>query len=217
MGCKGLSVLMMYHLRGSRVKAQLLVQILEENEDAEESLYNLGSGGGAAREVVVDAAATGAVASGRPYILLDMRSEDQYEQFHIRNAISFPLSFLSRSTNCFTAAVLPYINHPEHIAIVYCDDEKAGMQAASRLAEKNVDNCYLLSGGLQHFAVSYSSYVDGGLPMGYAAPVPKTARSSLMSGGSPARRKAPGGSASGRPGTGQSTMSAVESVRSMRR
>ena len=31
---------------------------------------------------------------------------------------------LSRSTNPFTAEVLPYVNHPEYIMIGYMDDEK---------------------------------------------------------------------------------------------
>ena len=92
-------------------------------------------------------------------------------------AISYPSAYLSRSTNPFTPEILPYVNHPEHIIIVYMDDEKVGMQIAARLAEKNVENCYLLSGGLSHFAVNYSSYVVGELPGGYAAAAPSQPRS----------------------------------------
>jgi len=84
---------------------------------------------------------------------------------------------LSRSTNPFTAEVLPYVNHPEYIMICYMDDEKVGMEIAGRLAEKNVDNVYLLSGGLSHFAVKYSSYVVGDVPGGYAAQAPTPSRS----------------------------------------
>ena len=69
------------------------------------------------------------------------------------------------------------MNHPEHIIIVYMDDEKVGMQVAARLADESVENCYLLSGGLSHFAVNYSSYVVGGLPDGYAAAAPSQPRS----------------------------------------
>lgn len=169
-----------------RVKSELLVRILDENEDAEESLYNLASENGdpwaMGRQVVVDAGATGGPAGAggserKPYVLLDMRDSSDYDAFHIRSALSYPSAYLSRSTNPFTPEILPYVNHPEHIIIVYMDDEKVGMQVAGRLAEKNVENCYLLSGGLSHFAVNYSSYVVGSLPAGYAAAAPTAPRS----------------------------------------
>jgi rhodanese-related sulfurtransferase len=102
-------------------------------------------GGAVGHEVVIDASSTGGSGGERPYIILDMRPEDHYERFHIRTATSFPVAYLSRSTNCFTRDVLPYINHPSHIVIIYCDDEKQGVLAAARLAEKNVENCYLVS------------------------------------------------------------------------
>ena len=193
-----------------RVKADLLVNIIEENEDEEESLYSLAAQGGGSmgggsmgNEVVHTAGSMGGHSGHRPYILLDMRPPDQFERFHIRTAVNFPIAYLSRSTNCFTAEVLPYINHPEHIVIIVCDDEKNGCAAASRLTEKNIENAYLLSGGLQHFAVSYSSYVDGDVPDDYASAVPPKGRN-LVTGSSRA--------GTGRaPGKGQSSASRRQS------
>lgn len=77
-----------------RVKSELLVRILDENEDAEESLYNLASENGdpwaMGRQVVVDAGATGGPAGAggserKPYVLLDMRDSSDYDAFHIRS------------------------------------------------------------------------------------------------------------------------------------
>lgn len=160
-----------------RIKSELLVQIIEENEEQEESLYNLASEGAMGKLSVVDAADMGSHGGGRggeskPYLLLDMRAADEYEAFHIKNAYSYPITLLSRSTNCFNSLLLQYVNHPTSIVIVYCDDEKSGMAAAAKLSEKNVDNVYLLSGGLQHFGCKYSSYVAGELPHGYAREAP---------------------------------------------
>ena len=74
-----------------RVKSELLVRILDENEDAEESLYNLASENGdpyaMGKQVVVDASATGGGGGGggrKPYVLLDMRDQSAYDAFHIR-------------------------------------------------------------------------------------------------------------------------------------
>eukprot|EP01051_Picozoa_sp_SAG22_P021344 SAG22_NODE_4678_length_1194_cov_1.417352_1_plen_267_part_10 len=114
-----------------RVTADLLVQILDENEEEEESLYNLASSGAAGRSVTYDAGATGANMGGLPYLLLDMREASYYEDFHIKSAASFPASMLSRSTNAFTPLMMQYINHPTNIIVIYCEDEKEGIRCGN--------------------------------------------------------------------------------------
>jgi rhodanese-related sulfurtransferase len=191
-----------------RVTADLLVQILDENEDEEENLYNLASGGVEGRQVVYDAAATGGAGGGTdelPYLLLDMRDQDAFEDFHIKSAAHFPATMLSRSTNCFTPAVLRYINHPSNIIVIYCDDEKHGIAAAANLAEKNVNNCYLLSGGIQNFATTYASYINGDVPDGFGMTAPSTG--SRRTGTGMSQRTGTG--MSQRTGTGASRASAA--------
>ena len=93
-----------------RVKSELLVRILDENEDAEESLYNLASENSdpytMGKQVVVDASATGGPGGGasgserKPYILLDMRDPSSYDAFHIRSG-AFRRLLAARSFWCF--------------------------------------------------------------------------------------------------------------------
>eukprot|EP01052_Picozoa_sp_SAG31_P039437 SAG31_NODE_5472_length_2519_cov_2.051653_1_plen_302_part_00 len=168
-----------------RVTADLLVQILDENEEDEESLYNL-AGEQPGRSVVHDASATGLDTGFLPYLLLDMREADYYDDFHIKSAAHFPATMLSRSTNCFTPQILGYINHPTNIIVIYHADEKEGIRVAATMAEKNVENVYLLSGGLKNFTVKYSSYISGDVPDGYASVAP-TAGSSRMGTGMSSR------------------------------
>ncbi len=43
-------------------------------------------------------------------------------------------------------------------------DEKEGIPAAKLFFEKGYDNVYLLSGGIEKFAVKYAKFVEGEVP-----------------------------------------------------
>ena len=82
-----------------------------------------------------------------PYLLLDLRDKDEYDQCHMISALSYPTAMLSRSVNNETAELLAYKNQPGKIIVVYDDDEKIAPRAATTLVERGYDNLFLLSGG----------------------------------------------------------------------
>ena len=82
-----------------------------------------------------------------PYLLLDLRDRDDYEQCHMITALSYPVAMLSRSINNETPDMLAYKNQPGKIIVVYDDDERLGPKAATTLVQRGYDNLFLLSGG----------------------------------------------------------------------
>jgi centrosomal protein CEP41 len=45
--------------------------------------------------------------------------------------------------------------------LIYHSDEKAGMEIATLFFEKGMENCYLISGGLDNFALFYYDLLEG--------------------------------------------------------
>ncbi|XP_077593805.1 centrosomal protein of 41 kDa isoform X3 [Stigmatopora nigra] len=84
-----------------------------------------------------------------PYLLLDVRDRDLYDQCHIISANSFPIAMLSRTMNPYTKEVLEYKNAEGKIIIVYDEDERIAIQAATNMCQRGFENLFLLSGGLK--------------------------------------------------------------------
>ncbi|KAI6650981.1 Centrosomal protein of 41 kDa B [Oopsacas minuta] len=109
-----------------------------------------------------------------PYLLLDVRESVDYEQCHITSAQNFPIANLSKSCNYFTREIFLYKNKPGKI-IVLCDmDESIAPLAATLFIQKDVDNVFMLSGGMR---VLYRTFYEGGffsgiLPDSILIPLP---------------------------------------------
>ena len=58
------------------------------------------------------------------FILLDLREEEEYNQFHIREAINFPAPNISRDKTF--GQLLRFKNHSDKIIVVYMSDERLG-------------------------------------------------------------------------------------------
>ncbi|KAM7434726.1 Centrosomal protein of 41 kDa [Porites harrisoni] len=84
-----------------------------------------------------------------PYLLLDVRDEDAYKQCHIIGALSYPSAMLSRSYNYFTKEILTFKNKLGKIIILYDEDERIAPAAATTFVQREVDNVFMLSGGLK--------------------------------------------------------------------
>ncbi|KAM3870142.1 centrosomal protein of 41 kDa [Diretmus argenteus] len=84
-----------------------------------------------------------------PYLLLDVRDRDKYDQCHIISAYSFPIAMLSRTMNPYTKEVLDYKNTVGKIIIVYDEDECVASQVATTMCERGFENLFILSGGLK--------------------------------------------------------------------
>ncbi|XP_046356305.1 centrosomal protein of 41 kDa-like isoform X2 [Haliotis rufescens] len=93
-----------------------------------------------------------------PYLLLDIRDEDSYNQCHIISAKSYPRTMLTRSVNYETKDLLVYRNQTGKIIILYDEDERLAHDAATTFVQRGYDNIFLLSGGLK---VAYKNYPEG--------------------------------------------------------
>lgn len=99
-----------------------------------------------------------------PFILLDVRDEEEFEKCHIQNAQNYPKARLSRATGQFTPEILQFRGHPEKMVVVYCDYGQTSAEAAQMFAERDFDNIFLLHGGLSEFAEQFPNLVGPGEP-----------------------------------------------------
>lgn len=84
-----------------------------------------------------------------PYLLLDVRDKDAYNQCHIISALNYPTAMLSRTNNSERKEMLAYKNKPGRIILMYDYDEDMAPRAASTIVERGFDNLFMLSGGLK--------------------------------------------------------------------
>ncbi|NXD87616.1 CEP41 protein, partial [Halcyon senegalensis] len=113
-----------------------------------------------------------------PFLLLDVRDRDAYDQCHIVGAYSYPIATLSRTMNPYTNNILEYKNAHGKIIILYDNDERLASQAATTMCERGFENLFMLSGGLKVLAQKIpEGLVTGTLPVScqVAAP-PRSAR-----------------------------------------
>ncbi|XP_053800110.1 centrosomal protein of 41 kDa isoform X2 [Vidua chalybeata] len=100
-----------------------------------------------------------------PFLLLDVRDRDAYEQCHIVGAYSYPIATLSRTMNPYTNNILEYKNAHGKIIIVYDNDERLASQAATTMCERGFENLFMLSGGLKVLAQKIpEGLITGTLP-----------------------------------------------------
>ncbi|NXP53813.1 CEP41 protein, partial [Heliornis fulica] len=101
-----------------------------------------------------------------PFLLLDVRERDAYDQCHIIGAYSYPIATLSRTMNPYTSSILEYKNARGKIIILYDNDERLASQAATTMCERGFENLFMLSGGLKVLAQKIpEGLVTGTLPM----------------------------------------------------
>ncbi|NWH66187.1 CEP41 protein, partial [Geococcyx californianus] len=87
-----------------------------------------------------------------PFLLLDVRDQDAYNQCHIVGAYSYPVTMLSRTMNPYTNNILEYKNSYGKIIILYDNDEMLASRAATTMCERGFENLFILSGGLKVLA-----------------------------------------------------------------
>ncbi|EDL13733.1 centrosomal protein of 41 kDa [Mus musculus] len=100
-----------------------------------------------------------------PFLLLDVRDRDSYQQCHIVGAYSYPIATLSRTMNPYSNDILEYKNAHGKIIILYDEDERLASQAATTMCERGFENLFMLSGGLKVLAQKFpEGLVTGSLP-----------------------------------------------------
>ncbi|KAH9503745.1 Centrosomal protein of 41 kDa [Bulinus truncatus] len=93
-----------------------------------------------------------------PYLLLDVREREAYDECHVITAQSYPTAMLARSVNYETKEMLQFKNQPGKIIVLYDDDERLSHRAATTLVQRGYDNLFMLSGGLK---VAYKMFPEG--------------------------------------------------------
>ena len=83
-----------------------------------------------------------------PFLVLDLRDDVAFAKSHIRGALHFPISRLSRAQNYYLPEMHAYINTLGKAIVLYDDDERVATKAATTFVERGVDNGFVLSGGL---------------------------------------------------------------------
>ncbi|NXN76262.1 CEP41 protein, partial [Himantopus himantopus] len=97
-----------------------------------------------------------------PFLLLDVRDQDAYDQCHI----TYPIATLSRTMNPYTNSILEYKNAHGKIIILYDNDERLASQAATTMCERGFENLFMLSGGLKVLAQKIpEGLITGSLPV----------------------------------------------------
>jgi len=161
-----------------RIKGSQLVELIEDEDVEEETVYGLVSQQDTATEVgqhVVHG--PGATDMDEAlYLLLDLRDEVEHQIGHIATAVCYPHTQLTHSTNYFSTEVYRYKNRPDRMIIIYDDDERIAAPAAKLFVERGVENVYVLTGGLRKFCEKHEDFVQGEVPE-YPESSPPTAKS----------------------------------------
>ena len=159
-----------------RLKSSTLAKLLGE-QNFTESIYNLAAEeevkeGAAETESVfsLNTNATGVsavtyatealgITSDTKFLLLDLRDEDEFDKWHIKEAICFPVANLARDK--VSPELFRFKNKEDKLIVVYMNDERAGTQAGKLFVEKGYENVFLLSGGIEEFHTHFFELVEG--------------------------------------------------------
>ncbi|XP_069485714.1 centrosomal protein of 41 kDa isoform X2 [Ambystoma mexicanum] len=108
-----------------------------------------------------------------PFLLLDVRDRDAYEQCHLIGAHNYPIAMLSRTMNPYSNEILEFKNAHGKIIILYDEDERISSQAATTMCERGFENVFMLSGGLKVIAQKFPEGLNtGSFPTSCLPPPP---------------------------------------------
>ena len=148
-----------------RINCGQLNDLFSEYENDEyESLTDSFRGGDDTLKIVTHSADAAEAVYNKPYLILDVRESELYNECHIVHGRSFPFALLRRDQ--LHPDVYKFRNKPETLIILYCNDEKTSCEAAKIMVDRGIDNIYVLNGGLYEFAEEFASYIEGAPPAG---------------------------------------------------
>lgn len=93
------------------------------------------------------------------FLLVDLREPEDYEEFHIKEALNYPGTHIKRDKPI--PQIFNYKNKDNKIIVVYHFDEKKGIDYTLELFEKGYDNIFLLSGGIEAFGQEVQAGMEG--------------------------------------------------------
>ena len=92
----------------------------------------------------------------RPYLLVDVRDADQFDQCHIITAHSYPAQNFSRTMNPFSPEMYDFKNVDGKIIILYDVDEFLATHCAHQMVQRGFENIFVVS--IQIFLFTFSVY-----------------------------------------------------------
>lgn len=101
---------------------------------------------------------------GVEILLLDLRPVDEFEKCHIQAAKPYPAAIFRRASNNITPELMMAMNKEKHIVVIHDEDEKDAVEIGEYLYERDVNNVYVLSGGLLEFAGMFAELLSAPLP-----------------------------------------------------
>ena len=161
-----------------RIKPSELVGLIQQQsaisgggqsmDDVQENIYSLMSGGAAAQTSSQSAAAATVntvnelnvgISSESNYVVVDMRDNAEYRDWHIKESYSFPLMMLNQDKTI--PELHRFKNKDGKMIVCYTSDERNGIQVANAMVDRGYENTYLLSGGIEKFIEDYPNLVEG--------------------------------------------------------
>lgn len=133
-----------------RVSPQMLESLYSEYEgeqhDDGEDIENNGNSSG---PIMVTHHSASKPIYDKPYLILDARSQGEFQAGHLLQAYSFPHTDLLRDR--LHPKIYEFRNKGDALIIVYCDNEQTSRTACKMMVDRGIDNVFLLTGGLNDF------------------------------------------------------------------
>ena len=127
-------------------------------EDVAESVYSVNTMQTGVSAVTYNTEQLG-ITGDTTFLLLDMREQSEYDEFHIKESINFPAPNVTRDK--IIPELFRFRNKEDKLIIIYMLDERSGTASAKLLYEKGYDNVYLLSGGIEEFLINHQDLIEG--------------------------------------------------------
>ncbi|EKX42259.1 hypothetical protein GUITHDRAFT_111821 [Guillardia theta CCMP2712] len=97
-------------------------------------------------------------------LILDLRSQEEFDSFRIKGARSFPASMMSRSMYQFTPEIMQFKNKDGKLMVLYDLEERISVAIGNLWYEKGIDNFVILTGGIAAIVESDPSVIEGDVP-----------------------------------------------------
>ena len=121
------------------------------NGSGGQNIASFASGGGGPRIVVHEEEAQ--VTYEQPYLILDLRTPEDFEACHLLQARSFPQRLLMQDKS--TVELHRYRNAEGKLIVLYDDCERLAAAAAHQLVHRGYENVFVLTGGLASFGEKF--------------------------------------------------------------
>jgi hypothetical protein len=96
------------------------------------------------------------------YLILDLRVEEEYNKFRIKEALCMPYFHLSQDK--YIPKFYEYKNRDNKFIIVYHLDDKLSAHYSQLMIQKGINNIKCLTGGIEKFCKEYPELIEGAAP-----------------------------------------------------